>query len=275
MRLFRRATLIAMLSAVATPLFANDFNLAPDCSGAQPSTEAPWPPKHSMAPVDIIGVTDPDGDAVDIAIACITQDEPLNQIGDGNTEPDASGIGTSTALVRQERAGTGNGRFYHIDYIATDAQGARCGGGVTVRVDKSKSKQAVDDGRLYLSVPTGYDCRQHDINNPPVIYTEPELSGETGSLYSYRVQAHDPDQDILNYRLTIAPEGMTIDSESGVIKWDIVPSQFGNQRVEATADDGRGGRNTQQFVVHVVRANEAPMAHDIFTSTESGVPIQI
>jgi hypothetical protein len=230
-----------------------------------------------LASIDVVGVTDPNGDAVDITIVCISQDEPVNGTGDGNTDPDAWGIAASTARVLQERAGNGNGRFYHIDFIATDAHGAHCGGGVTVRVDKSKAHRAIDDGPLYLSVPVDSDstCGQHDINNPPTIYTAPELTGETGSSYSYQVQAHDPDQDLLTYELQLAPQGMTIDPDTGVIKWNIGPSQFGDQRVEATADDGRGGRDTQQFVIDVIRINQPPLAKGQTLKTDENQALDI
>jgi RHS repeat-associated protein len=258
MKLLPKLAWLTILIA-ASPIAAADFNLSPNCSAARASTESLWPPKHTMAPINIMGVTDPNGDMVDITIACISQDEPLDHRGDGNTEPDASGIGASTALVRQERSGNGNGRFYHIDFIATDSQGARCGGEVTVQVAKSTPQPAVDDGRLYKSVPTENLCGQHDINNSPIIYTKPELNAKTETTYNYQVQAHDPDQDALTYRLTAAPQGMVIDSNTGLIEWSIGPSQAGEQTVEVVADDGRGGKDTQQFIIDVIHINKPPV----------------
>jgi hypothetical protein len=67
-----------------------------------------------MIAVSIQGVVDPDCDAVTIRIDKIMQDEPVNGTGDGDTCPDASGVGTSTAQVRAERSGGGNGRVYTI-----------------------------------------------------------------------------------------------------------------------------------------------------------------
>jgi RHS repeat-associated protein len=250
MRPLRRIAFIAILT-MATPLFAAEFNLAPNCSAAKASAESLWPPKHTLAPINIADVTDPDGDAVDITIACISQDEPLNSTGDGDTEPDASGIGASTALVRQERSGNGNGRFYHIDFIATDAHGARCGGEVTVRVDKSKKQLAVDDGRLYQSVPTANVCGQHDINNSPLIHSEPVLNVRAGSPYSYLVQAHDPDQDPLTFTLLEAPQGMTINSDSGEIQWLPDTNVLGPYNVMVQASDGKGGTAEQFYVLWV------------------------
>ncbi|MDH3348879.1 MAG: hypothetical protein OEM02_12380 [Desulfobulbaceae bacterium] len=146
--------------------FGAELNLAPDCSVASPSQATLWPPNHKMEPIQILGVSDPDGDSVSIAIQCILQDEPLNTTGDGNTKYDGDGIDTSTALVRSERSGNQNGRFYHIDYIATDSRGARCGGEVLVTVNHAKKSPAIDEGRLYQSTPSSNICGLHSINNP-------------------------------------------------------------------------------------------------------------
>src|SRR5262245_65032857 len=54
-----------------------------------------WPPEHGLQTVSIVGVTDPDGDPVTITATGVTQDEPLDDLGDGNTCPDG-------ALVRSE-----------------------------------------------------------------------------------------------------------------------------------------------------------------------------
>ena len=146
--MFRKLTLTCLLvffSLICSSPWAQSgaSNLAPDCSGAFPSATDLWPPNHSMVPVDVLGVTDPDGDPISISIQCILQDEPVNGTGDGNTEPDGGGIGTSTAQVRRERAGPGDGRVYHIDYIATDSHGAQCGGEVTVNVRHGRHQPAV------------------------------------------------------------------------------------------------------------------------------------
>lgn len=129
------------------------LNQPPNCDLAAPSVSELWPPNHQMTPVTISGVTDPDGDAIAISITSIFQDEPVNDAGDGDTAPDGAGIGTSTAEVRAERAGGGNGRFYHISFTADDGHGGSCAGAVQVSVPASQGKKgaAVDDGPLYDS----------------------------------------------------------------------------------------------------------------------------
>ena len=78
------------------------FNDDPICSAAVPSRSELWPPNHAWTPINVLNVTDPDGDFVSITIDAIMQDEPINGRADGNTAPDASGVGTDTAMVRAE-----------------------------------------------------------------------------------------------------------------------------------------------------------------------------
>lgn len=129
-----------VLSTVANP------NNPPDCSQARPSVATLWPPNHKMFGVDILGVTDPDGDPVSIQIDRIAQDEPVNGLGDGDTCPDALGVGTSSALLRAERSGNGTGRVYTIFFTASDGKGGSCSGSVRVSVPLNRSTTSVDEG---------------------------------------------------------------------------------------------------------------------------------
>lgn len=104
-----------------------------DCSKAVPSVSELWPPNHKMVEVSIQGVTSSNGSPVTIEVTEITQDEPVNGTGDGNTTPDAEGIGTSSAMLRAERRGGGNGRIYKISFVATAGQ-TSCTGSVWVCV---------------------------------------------------------------------------------------------------------------------------------------------
>lgn len=82
-----------------------------------------------------------------MTITGITQDEPANGLGDGDTCPDASGVGTGLAQVRAERSGKGNGRVYAIRFSATDGKSGSCSGTVTVGVPHDKKDTPVDDGQ--------------------------------------------------------------------------------------------------------------------------------
>ena len=127
------------------------------CETAYPSQNRLWPPDHRFESIEISGIEDPTGTHVLITIDSIFQDEPLDSLGDGNTEPDAWGVGSSVAHLRAERSGNvnvpGDGRVYHIGFTATGGQG-ECSGVVIVGVPHDRGKKGsiiVDGGPLYDS----------------------------------------------------------------------------------------------------------------------------
>jgi len=138
----------------------------PDCAAAVASPAVLWPPNHRMMTIEIAGVTHPDGRPFEIGIGAITQDEPVNDMGDGNTSPDGAGVGTPKAQVRAERAGPGNGCVYRISFTATDDLGASCEGAVMVGVphDQRPGSAAIDDGQNHdatTETAKGGACGKH------------------------------------------------------------------------------------------------------------------
>jgi RHS repeat-associated protein len=87
------------------------------------------------------------------------------------------------------------------------------------------------------------------VNNPPQITSSPILTAIVGSLYSYDVDASDPDGDTLSYSLSVYPSGMTINAQSGLINWVPGTNQTGAQSVNVTVTDGNGGSDSQSFTV--------------------------
>lgn len=123
----------------------------PDCMAATPSRDLIWPITYRFVSIDILGVTDPDGDPVTITIDSIFQDEPVPTYKPPLYKPDGRGIGTATAAVRAERAWLQNGRVYHIAFSAHDGHGGVCSGEVLVGVPIIPQYAPVDDGALYDS----------------------------------------------------------------------------------------------------------------------------
>jgi hypothetical protein len=125
------------------------LNQSPDCSAAFASPATAWPPNGRLVPISIRGVTDPDGDPVNLTVTGVRQDEPLSQTG----APDAMGIGTAGVSVRADRDGKGDGRVYRIAFEAGDGQSGVCTGTVTVCVphDQGRGRACGDGGPLFNS----------------------------------------------------------------------------------------------------------------------------
>jgi hypothetical protein len=106
-----------------------------------------------FAVIAVAGVWDPDGDPMTTAITGITQDEPIDSEDSGNPCPDGAVVGTSLALIRVERKGGGDGRMYHIAFLADDGRGGQCTGAVTVCVppNQKNDPNCVDEGTLFDS----------------------------------------------------------------------------------------------------------------------------
>lgn len=117
-------------------------NRAPVCSAVTVTPSVLWPPDHQLEEVTVSGASDPDGDSVNTAVAGVTQDEPLNGLGDGDVSPDAQrSAATDSVFLRAERSGTGDGRVYRLSFTVEDPQGASCAGTVRVGVPKSSDRR--------------------------------------------------------------------------------------------------------------------------------------
>lgn len=135
------------------------INQPPVCTSVTATPSALWPPNHKFVTVGLTGASDPDGDSVTYVITGVTQDEPINGTGDGDTAPDAawvSGTGRDKVQLRAERSGTGDGRVYRISYTVSDGKGGSC------------------SGIAYVGVP-------HDQGNGPAVDTTSVVVNSFGS----------------------------------------------------------------------------------------------
>jgi hypothetical protein len=85
-----------------------------------------WSPNHKMVAVGVRAtITDACGPTA-WRILSVASNEPVNDIGDGNTSPDWEITGDHTVNLRAERSGANKaGRIYTITVQATDAAGNR------------------------------------------------------------------------------------------------------------------------------------------------------
>jgi len=100
-------------------------------------------------------------------------------------------------------------------------------------------------------------------NVTPIIISVPIITATEDQLYSYQVKASDPNGDTLTYSFTTKPEGMGIDSESGLISWTPANDQVGIHRVVVEISDGKQSV-TQDFEVEVFNVNNPPQIFSYF-----------
>ncbi|MDG2334401.1 MAG: Ig domain-containing protein [Myxococcota bacterium] len=117
------------------------------------------------------------------------------------------------------------------------------------RGDKVKLKAWASDG-LSKSLPL--ESAPFGVgNSPPEIVSTPPNMDESG-LFLYVVRATDPDGDTaLDYSLEKGPQGMTIDSKSGELRWQATLQNAGEHEVRIAVDDRQGGSSRQGFFVQV------------------------
>ncbi len=85
------------------------------------------------------------------------------------------------------------------------------------------------------------------MNNTAPRITSSPASAAQGTSYEYQVIAKDPDDDPVSYVLEVAPPGMTIDPQSGVIRWSVASGTTGSHRVRVVVKDSKGGFAMQEF----------------------------
>jgi hypothetical protein len=126
---------------------------------------------------------------------------------------------------------------------------------VTVRIIDGKGGEAKQ----------AFTINVENVNDPPTFTSSPITDATEEEVYAYIIQVEDidPTQDNLTFELDVYPEGMQINSATGIISWTPTDNQVGDNRVIVIVSDGKGGSDTHSFVIDVENVNDAP----IFTST--------
>jgi len=116
------------------------------------------------------------------------------------------------------------------------------------RGDKVSVKITPFDGEVY-----GRSIILHReiVNLPPMIIENKKFTFD-GKVYSYQVIATDPDGDKLTYSIKAAPAGMSIDSSTGLIQWNVPPEFQGKATFTVSVADGHGGEALQSFTLEIM-----------------------
>ncbi len=137
-----------------TSTASTTLNHNPVCTAVTAGPDL-WPPNHKLRTITLSGATDPDGNPIAWTVTGVTQDEPTNGLGDGDTAIDAVLGSGNTLQVRAERSGLGDGRVYRIAYTVADGLGGSCSSVATVGVPHDQSpagRVVVDSGGVFNSL---------------------------------------------------------------------------------------------------------------------------
>ena len=93
------------------------------------------------------------------------------------------------------------------------------------------------------------------LNQGPTITSTPVVTAVEGQVYTYDVDATDPDaNDVLAYSLESPPGGMEINASTGLIQWTPAEPQVGGHVISVRVEDPAGLFDTQTFTLVVSAA---------------------
>jgi RHS repeat-associated protein len=215
-------------------------------------------------PVDGQNVTVDESTASGVNFAVIADDSQ-------NHAPHITSIAPTTVRV---------GELYYYQALATDQDGDT----ITYNVTQGPTGMAFDSNSgiivweptqdqigtasvtLVARDPLGLtDTQQITItvsaaNTAPVITSQPFGPARLNIPYQYQITAQDAEQDPLTYSLVSGPEGMAVDSATGLLTWTPDARQVSTQHVEISVSDDHGATTLQSFDLPVVAAvpNDPP-----------------
>ncbi|MCA9221807.1 MAG: hypothetical protein KDA71_15860, partial [Planctomycetales bacterium] len=108
-------------------------------------------------------------------------------------------------------------------------------------------------------------------NLAPAIVSVPPTAAIADQTYLYAVRADDLERDPLSWSLAAAPSGMTIDPQSGVIRWTPMVGQIATHNVVIEVSDGLNTA-TQSYSVVVSRSDEPVDPNDPTKGTKGNRP---
>ncbi len=110
------------------------------------------------------------------------------------------------------------------------------------------------------------------VNDAPHFTSLPPTETTVGELFRYGAVATDPNHDPLSFDLLVKPEGMGIDSVTGIVVWRPGVESIGTHDVMIRVRDGRSGFELQSFQVTV--RQHVPGDH-LNTRRGGGYPVAV
>jgi len=104
-----------------------------------------------------------------------------------------------------------------------------------------------------------FTIQVHNVNDPPVITSVPDSTADDYELYTYRIDAFDPDDDPIAYFVVTLPAWLSYDTIehtlSGIPEWD-----HANKLYDVFVRVGDGMYHTEQaWTIEVTNRNDLPV----------------
>ncbi|WP_101757446.1 putative Ig domain-containing protein [Oceanicoccus sp. KOV_DT_Chl] len=107
------------------------------------------------------------------------------------------------------------------------------------------------------------------VDQAPLIISDAPLTALVDQLYSYQIQAFDPEGGSLNYQLLGAPGTMTL-ADSGLIEWQPAAVELGRHLISLRISDAQGSSTVYEFAIFVIEDEFSPViTSDAITSTKT------
>ncbi len=100
-------------------------------------------------------------------------------------------------------------------------------------------------------------------NQVPLITSAPQVHATAEQPYEYDLQAADSDGDDLAWQLVSGPVGMSIDPQTGALRWNPTHDQLGTNTVIVQVQDTFLATDTQAFQIDVGCENRPPQITSI------------
>ncbi len=120
---------------------------------------------------------------------------------------------------------------------------------IALKLDDGHAEER--ESNQYTSI--NYTIEVESTNLPPEIISEPVRLANEEQTYSYQVVAKD--LEVISYSLVSAPNGMTIDSETGQISWLPSSADVGEHFVRLKATDTLSNSTDHFYILKVLSGN--------------------
>ena len=141
-----------------------------------------------------------------------------------------------------------------------DSQSANPDGFDHLKASFASDNNANGNGKLTLKWEDLTGGGDKDFDDVVFTATGFKAAGSTTpstALFTYDADATDADGDTITYSLTTAPQGATINAQTGVITWNA--SAAGSYNFNVLASDGKGASTVQAFTLTVKTATPVPV----------------